>query len=155
MEAKLLGIFSSLCLSLEGAILGKPSPTHQSALRSSRANNNLGGITAPHSVNRLPKGPPLPPPRHTAASNLTQRQSPTHQRDRIQLHLPVGRHQSLSSGSLQQAPVPTSATRGADASSKIPIICKKVTTPKICKNEKTENYKSDKGESKNPKKSAK
>ena len=39
LEAKLSGIFSS-CLSLEGAILGKSGPTHQSVLRSPRENNN-------------------------------------------------------------------------------------------------------------------
>ena len=31
---------------------------------------------------------------------------------KTQLHQPVGRHQFLPSGSLQQAPVPTSATKG-------------------------------------------
>ena len=45
LKAKLSGIFSS-CLSLEVAILGKSGPTHQSVLRSPRANNNPGGITA-------------------------------------------------------------------------------------------------------------
>ena len=67
----------------------------------------------------------------------------------------MGRHQSLPSGSLQQAPVPTSATRGADTRSKRgynSIICKKVTTPKTYKNEKTENYNSDEGERKTPEK---
>ena len=65
----------------------------------------------------------------------------------------MGRHQSLQSGSLQQAPIPTSATRGADTRSKRgynSIICQKVTTPKTYKNEKTENYNSDEGERKNP-----
>ena len=42
----------------------------------------------------------------------SQRQSPTHQRDKNQVHLPARRHQSLPSGSLQQAPIPTSTTRG-------------------------------------------
>ena len=68
----------------------------------------------------------------------------------------MGRHQSLPSGSLQQAPVPTSATRGADTRRKRgynSIICIKVTTPKTYKNEKTENYNSDEGErKKNPRK---
>ena len=68
---------------------------------------------------------------------------------------PPSRHQSLPSGSLQQAPIPTSATRGADIRSKRgynSIICKKVTTPKNCKNknEKAENYNSDKGARKKP-----
>ena len=65
----------------------------------------------------------------------------------------MGRHQSLPSGSLQQAPVPTSATRRADTRSKRgynSIICKKVATQKTYKNEKTENYNSDEGERKNP-----
>lgn len=69
----------------------------------------------------------------------------------------MGRHQPLPSGSLQQAPIPTSATRGADTRSKRgynSIICKKVTTPKTYKNEKTENYNSDEGERKNPRKTA-
>ena len=46
LKAKLSGIFSS-CLSLKVAILGKSGLTHQSVLRSPRANNNPGGITAP------------------------------------------------------------------------------------------------------------
>ena len=46
LKAKLLGIFSS-CLSLEVAILGKSGPTHQSVLRSPRANNNPDRTTAP------------------------------------------------------------------------------------------------------------
>ena len=46
LKAKLSGIFSS-CLSMEVAILGKSGPTHQSVLRSPRANNNPGGIKAP------------------------------------------------------------------------------------------------------------
>ena len=46
LKAKLSGIFSS-CLSLEVAIWGKSGPTHQSVLRSPRANNNPGEITAP------------------------------------------------------------------------------------------------------------
>ena len=92
------------------------------------------------------------------ASNPIQRLSPTNQRDRNQLHLPVGRHQPLPSGSLQQAPIMTSATRGADTRSKRGYnssICKKVTTPKNYKNEKIENYNSDEGERKNPRKSGK
>ena len=56
LKAKLSGIFSS-CLSLEVAILGKSGPTHQSVLRSPRANNNPGGITGCLSVNMLPKDP--------------------------------------------------------------------------------------------------
>ena len=106
-------------------------------------------------MNRLPKDPT---PRDTATSNLKQTHGPTHQRDRNQLHLPVGRHQSHPSGSLQQAPIPTSATRGADTRSKrgySSIIYKKVTTPKTYKNEMTENYNSVERERKNPRKSAK
>ena len=48
--------------------------------------------------------------------------------------------------------------RGADTRSKrgySSIIYKKVTTPKTYKNEKTENYNSDEGEGKNPRKTAK
>ena len=65
----------------------------------------------------------------------------------------MGRHQPLPSGSLHQAPILTSATRGADTRSERghnSIICQKVTTPKTYKNEKTENYNSDEGERKNP-----
>ena len=101
----------------------------------------------------------LKTPRHTAASNLTQRQNPTHQRDRNQPHLPVGRNQSLLPGSLWQSPVPTSATTRTDITSKSgynAIVCKKVTTPKTYTQEKTENYNSDEGKrKKSPKKSAK
>ena len=65
----------------------------------------------------------------------------------------MGRHQPLQSGSLQQAPIPTSATRGADTRSKRgynSIICKNITTPKTYTNEKTENYNSDEEKGKNP-----
>ena len=48
IESKALGnIQQQPRLSLEVAILGKYGPTHQSVLRSPRANNNPGGITAP------------------------------------------------------------------------------------------------------------
>ena len=60
----------------------------------------------------------------------------------------MGRHQSLPSGSLQQAPIQSSATRRADIIRKIgynSIVCKNNTTPKTYKNEKAENYNSDKG----------
>ena len=104
----------------------------------------------PHpSVKRLPKDPlgtwpPLISPRDKA---------PPHQRDKNQVHLPVGSHQSLPSGRLQQAPKPSSATRGANIRSKRgynSIFCKKDTTPKTYKNEKVENYNSDKGQRKSP-----
>ena len=65
----------------------------------------------------------------------------------------MSRHQPLPLGSLQQAPTQTSATRGADTRSKRgynSIICKKNTTPKTYKKEKTENYNSDEGERKTP-----
>ena len=65
----------------------------------------------------------------------------------------MGRHQPLPSRSLQQAPILTSATRRGDTRRKRgynSIICKKVTTPKTYKNEKTENYNSDEGERKTP-----
>ena len=76
LKAKLSGIFSS-CLSLEEAIWGKSGPTCQSVLRSPRANNNPGGITAPP----LSKTGYLKSLRHTATSNPIQRLGPTHQRD--------------------------------------------------------------------------
>ena len=46
LEAKLLGIFSSVPIS-GGGHLGKIWPHLQSVLRRPRANNNPGGITAP------------------------------------------------------------------------------------------------------------
>ena len=57
-------------------------------------------------------------------------------------------------------PILTSATKGADTRNKKgygynSIICKKVTIPKNYKNEKTENYDSDEGERKKPRKTAK
>ena len=94
MEAKLLGIFSIMPFS-GGGHLGKLWP-HPLVLRSPRPNNNPGGITAPPIRKKAAKRTP----RHTASSNLTQRQSPTHQRDKNQLYLPVGRHQILPLGSL-------------------------------------------------------
>ena len=75
-----------------GGYFGKILP-YPSALRSPRPNNNPGGITAPP----ISKQATQRPPRHTAAPNLIQRQSPTHQRDRNQPHLPVGRHQEAYS----------------------------------------------------------
>ena len=60
----------------------------------------------------------------------------------------VGIHKSLPSESLQQTPVPTSATKGADIRSKRGynyIDCNKETTLKMYKNEKAENSNSDKG----------
>ena len=68
----------------------------------------------------------------------------------------MGRDQSLASGSLQQAPVTISVTRGVDTSKRgyYSIVCKKVTTPKTYKNEKTENYNSDKGERKKTQKNS-
>ena len=72
LEAKLLGIFISLCFS-GGDHFGETWP-HPSALRSCRPNNNSSGITAPP----ISKQAAERSSRHTAASNLTQRQSPTH-----------------------------------------------------------------------------
>ena len=128
LEAKLSGIFISVCSS-RGGHFGKIWP-HPSALRSPRPNNNPGGITAPPISKQVAQRSP----RHTATSIPIQRQSPTHQRDKNQLHLPVGRHQSFPSRSLQQAPIPTSATSGADIRSKRgykPTVCRKETTPKV------------------------
>ena len=101
--------YTSACVSLEVAILGKSGPTHQCWEAPGQKIIQVGSQPHP-SAKRLPKDPP----RHTDTSDLAKRQSPTHQRDKNQLHLPVGRHQSLPSGSLQQALVPTSGTRGAD-----------------------------------------
>ena len=131
LEAKVLGVIISVCSSRGGQV-GKIWP-HPAGLRSLRPNNNQGGKAAPPTSKQAAQMHP----RHTATSYLTQRQSPTNQRDKNQLYLPVGRHQSLPSGSLQQAPIPTSATRGADIRSKRgynPTVCKKETTSKIYTN---------------------
>ena len=149
LEAKLSGIFINV-FSSRGGHFGRIC-LHPSVLRSPRPNNNPGGITA----SPISKQAAYRAPRHTAASNLIQRQSPTHQRDRNQPHLPVGRHQSLPSGSPQQALVPTSATSRAATRSKRgynSIVCKKDTTPKTHKNEKAEKYNSDRGTRKKKKK---
>ena len=109
-----------------------------------------------HAVNRLPKDPPgtqpqLPlisprdkaPPIRGIGSNTTYQWagiSPSHQ-------------EAYSKPLYQLQP-----QEGADARSRRgynSIICKKVTTPKTYKNEKTEDYNSDEGERKNPRKSAK
>ena len=88
---------------------------------------------------------------HTAASNHTQRQSPTHRSDKNQLHPPVGRHLSLPSGSLQPAPVPTSATKGQTSEEATTLLPAKMIPQKKIYNEKAENYDPDKGkEKKNP-----
>ena len=55
----------------------------------SQAKQQTGGNTARPSVDRLPKETQA-----HSLSNITQRQSTTHQRDKNQLHLPVGRPQS-------------------------------------------------------------
>ena len=103
------------------------------------------------SINRLPEDPPRP----TTTSNPIQRQTSTHQRDRNKLHLPVGRHQSLPSGSLHQAPIPTLATRGADTRSKRgynSIIYTKVTTPKTYKMKRQRTITQMRGKGKTPEK---
>ena len=70
---------------------------------------------------------------HTAASNHTQRQSPTHRSDKNQLHPPVGRHLSLPSGSLQPDPVPTSATKGHTSEEATTLLpAKMIPQKKIC-----------------------
>ena len=100
------------CAPLEVAILEKYGPTHQGLEATGLTIIQTGSQPHP-SANRLPKYP-----LHTEASNVTQRQSPTLQRGKNQLHLPVGRYQSLPSGSLQQTILPTSATKGTDIRSK-------------------------------------
>ena len=83
-------------------------------------------------------------------SNLTQRQSPPPTKG---IGLSPTYQWAGTSPSHQQAPVPTSATRGTDTRSKrgySSVIYKKVTTPKTYKNEKTEDYNSDEGERKTP-----
>ena len=89
LEAKILRIFISVCSSRDSHF-GKIWP-HPSALRSPRPNNNSGGITdsPTHQQTGCLKNPPQP------ASNLTQRQSPTHQREKESAPPTSGRHQSL------------------------------------------------------------
>ena len=69
--------YSSLCVSLEVAIFRKSSPTYQHWEAPGQTRIQVGSQNHP-SVTRLPKDSP----RHTATSNLMQRQSPTPQRDR-------------------------------------------------------------------------
>ena len=96
----------------------------------------------PHpSVNRLPKDPPgtqlpLISPRDKVPPTRETEISPTYQ-----WAVPPIRKTTAS-------PIPTSATRGADIRSKggyNSTVCKKKTTAKAYKNEKAENYNSDKG----------
>ena len=98
LEAKVLGITVSEN-SLGSGHFGKKS-AHLSKLRSPRPNNKLGGNTTPH----ISKQSAYRLPRHRATSNHTQRQNPSHQEDKNQLQLPVGRNEFLPSESLQQAP---------------------------------------------------
>ena len=56
LEAKVSGVFIGM-YSFRGGHFGEIWP-HPSALRSPKPNNNPGGITAPKSVNRLPKDLP-------------------------------------------------------------------------------------------------
>ena len=93
LEAKVSTMIISVNSSRSG-YFGKIWP-HPSGLRSPRPNNNPGGNSPTHQQTGC-----LKTPRHTAASNLTQKQSPTYQRDKNQLHLPMGRNQSLPLGSL-------------------------------------------------------
>ena len=127
MEAKVLGIFISVCSSRDGHF-GKIWP-HPAVLRSPRPNNNPGGITAPPSVNRLPKEPagtqpPLISPRDKAHPAEGQESAPP---TSGQAPVPHIRKPTAS-------PISTSAIRGADIRSKRsynPIVCKKETTSKI------------------------
>ena len=92
LEAKISGIIISV--NSPGADhFGKIWPTHQ-GWESPRQNNKTGGNTVPP----ISKQAPWRPLRHTATPNHIQGQRPTHQRDKNQLHRPVGRYQSLPSG---------------------------------------------------------
>ena len=106
--------YSPGCAS-RGGYFGKIWPTHHHWEARGQTKIQVGSQPHP-SVNRLPKD--YPPYRHIATSNLTQRQTHTHGRDRNQPHLPVRGHQQLPPGSTQQAPVPTSTTRGSDTRTK-------------------------------------
>ena len=85
---------------------------HPSGLRSLRPNNKQDGNIAPLISKQAAYSP-----RHTAASNHAQRQSPTHQRDKTQLNLPVARHQPLTR-SIATGPCTNFTQKGADTRSK-------------------------------------
>ena len=101
LEAKVSGIFIGVCSS-RGGHFGKIWPLASELRPLGKTIIQVGSQSHP-SGNRLPKDVPM----HTAISNITKRQSPTHQRERKQPQLPVGKHQSIPSGSLQQPPPPT------------------------------------------------
>ena len=153
-EAKVSGIIISMM-----AILEKSGPSIKAEKPQSKQQMRWG-----HSPTHQQTGL-LRTSRHTAAFNHTQRQSPTHQRDN-HLHVPGGRLQSLPSGSLQEAPIPASATRKADIRSERsynsilrhkrghdPLACKKGRR-KAIQNEKAEYYDSDKKTRKKPQKNS-
>lgn len=107
------------------AILEKPDPTYQ-GWEAPGQTIILVGSWAHSSVNRLPRDPP-----GTRPPLISPRQSLTHQRDKNQLHPPVGKHQSLPSATSWYQLQPQ---RGADIRSKRgynSTVCKKETTPKI------------------------
>ena len=142
--------YSSVCAFSGGGDFGKIWP-HISALRNLRPNNNPGGITAPPISKHAVPGTQLSLISSRNKSRPTSEQEPV-----PPIRKPIASSPSCPppTGPL----LPTSATRGADTRSKRgynSIVCKKVTTPKTYKNEKTENYNSDEGERKNPRKSAK
>ena len=96
----------TLEVEVSGIFIGMNSPggghfgkiwSHPSGLRSPRPNNIKGGNAVPP----ISKQAVESPPQNTGAPNHTQRQSSTHQKDKNQLHLPVGRHKALLSRSLQ------------------------------------------------------
>ena len=128
----------------------KYGPTHKCLEAPGQIIIQVGSQPHP-SANRLPKVPP-----GTQLPRISPTWSPTHQRNKNQLQLPVGRHQSLSSGSLQQAPVSISATRGGGGHQKQErlqlLSAKREPHQKSIQNEKAEKYDSDKGGRKKPRK---
>ena len=143
--------YSSVCVPLEVAILRKSAPIYQHWEAPGWTIIQVG--TQPHpSVKRLPKatsGTQPPPISHTEKAPPTRGIGirPTYQWSGT----------SPSLGSLQQGPIPTLTTRQVDTRSKrgySSIVRKKDTTPKTYKNEKTENYNSDKGERKKKQKNS-
>ena len=100
--------YSSGCVPLEKAILGKSGPTHQHSETPGQRIIQVG-FQPQSSVNRLPKGPP-----GTQPPLISPRDKASQKRGKNQPHLPVGRHQSLPSGGPHQGPIATSATRGTD-----------------------------------------
>ena len=149
-----------MCVPLEVAIWGKSGPTHQCWEAPGQAKMQVGSQPHP-SGNRLPKVLPNPRlTRHTDTSNFTQRQSPTHKREKNHLPLLVaGTRPSYQEAYIQQVPVATSAARGGQTpearEAATLLSAKRRSYQKPIQNEKAENYNSDKAARKTSRKTTK